>query len=125
MNSIYKIILLVLVFIVVYSCSEIIHNGPKQVAKFSDLMSISCDSAIKMYGCPDVKDNFPLGGYYYPYRKQILTKVDANKTEESIIWIDELSWEKDSIHYFTIWYQRYMGILVPIDTLTRIKSLSE
>ena len=72
---------------------------------FKDIMKLKKKDAIKKYGKPFIQEQFALTLGLLEFRIELLNIYTKEECQSKSIIIEELTWNKDSLNYITVWYQ--------------------
>lgn len=91
----------------------------KQVIKaqdslsFEDLMFLNKHKAILKYGNPVSSERFVLDDAQGEFRNSISDVFSIEERQRNSILIEEVTWEKDSRTWITVWYQLIEKKVIP------------
>ncbi|MCV6628527.1 MAG: hypothetical protein OIF50_01570 [Flavobacteriaceae bacterium] len=68
-------------------------------------MLLDKSQANAIFGKPIQQEKIPLNELYGEFRGNIYYKYTDKERQGESIYIEELTWEKDSVHHITIWYE--------------------
>ncbi|CAA0162527.1 hypothetical protein DPIF8902391_120083 [Tenacibaculum maritimum] len=71
---------------------------------FNDLKVLNKIKAIEKYGKPFKYDSFILNDGPSEFRIELLNIYSKEEVLSNTIKIEELTWEKDSLNFITVWY---------------------
>ncbi|XKX05590.1 hypothetical protein R8G61_14795 [Tenacibaculum maritimum] len=71
---------------------------------FNDLKVLNKIKAIEKYGKPFKYDSFILNDESSEFRIELLNIYSKEEVLSNTIKIEELTWEKDSLNFITVWY---------------------
>ena len=80
---------------------------------FKDIMKLGKLKAIKKHGKPFKEEQFSLTLGLPEFRVELLNIYTKEECQSKSIIIDELTWNKDSLNYITVWYQSDQKISLP------------
>ncbi|CAA0175502.1 hypothetical protein CVI1001048_160015 [Tenacibaculum maritimum] len=71
---------------------------------FNDLKVLNKIKAVEKYGKPFKYDSFILNDGPTEFRIELLNIYSKEEVLSNTIKIEELTWEKDSLNFITVWY---------------------
>ncbi|QCD62541.1 hypothetical protein B9C57_08330 [Tenacibaculum maritimum] len=71
---------------------------------FNDLKVLNKIKAVEKYGKPFKYDSFILNDGPSEFRIELLNIYSKEEVLSNTIKIEELTWEKDSLNFITVWY---------------------
>lgn len=84
------------------------------ISKFEDIMQIEKEEAIRKYGNPFKQEISKLNDMQGEFWEGLEEKFTEEEKKREII-IHELTWEKDSINFITVWYKKSPNRLITRD----------
>ena len=85
---------------------EVKKNKIQDSLTFKDLMTLEKNEALKRYGKPLKYDGFILNDGPLEFRIELLNFYSKEEVLSNSIKIEELTWEKDSLNFITVWYHK-------------------
>ena len=92
------------------------------ISNFEDIMEIEKNDAIKKYGNPLKQEAFKLKDMQGEFWEGLEENFTEKEKQKEII-IHELTWEKDSLNFITVWYKQSPDGLTPRDSFVWNKEL--
>jgi len=81
--------------------------------KIKENMLLKKNDAIKTFGNPIKQKKILLSDLYGEFSGNIYYKYSEQERQSNSIYIEEITWEKDSVNYITIWYEIKKRELTP------------